>query len=514
MFILQLEGHKNWEVFEPPADLPMEKPVRVRPELFTHRLPFDGRASLSAAKGQVPTQIRLERGDFLYVPRGFSHRAWSGDDEPSMHLTVEIRAFTWHELFAHAIVRHLPQDVALRRGLPPGFATDPERVEEAVGRRDELMAAVRAALAPDRLEAAVEDLANRYVHSRNPVSRGQLADLAQAARIDAGTRLRVRPGVTARLVESGGKLVLLFSGNALELPERSRSMVEFILAERRFAAGELPHGAGRREPSRPRPPPPESRLPRPGARGGSSERAEGGGRPHRDRYSDQYSDQCCEYGSQAMTNETFFGLDRLLAPVSASDFTNTYWESRMLHLERGEPGYYRDLLGLADVDRVLATGKDHPEFTVALIQDGVIVHQDGDHVRRFGHGDALRVERLDTQSIYAHHAAGATIRVYRLERHLTPVWSLAADLERQLSAEVSVNLYLTPPGSQGFRVHQDLHDVLVLQVEGESAGGSTSRNRSCRSSAPCGSTASSMKTAIRWNGKPPPRPSTPGRCGR
>jgi hypothetical protein len=168
-----------------------------------------------------------------------------------------------------------------------------------------------------------------------------------------------------------------------------------------------------------------------------------------------------------MTNGTFFGLDHLLAPVSASEFTNTYWESRMLHLERGEPGYYRDLLGLADVDRVLATGKDHPEFTVSLIQDGVIVHQDGDHVRRFGHGDALQLERLDTQSLYAHHAAGATIRIYRLERHLTPVWNLAADLERQLSAEVSVNLYLTPPGSQGFRVHQDLHDVLVLQIEGE-----------------------------------------------
>lgn len=247
VFILQLEGHKIWEVFEPPADLPMEKPVRVRPELFTHRLPFDGRASLSAAKGQVPTEIRLERGDFLYVPRGFSHRAWAGDDELSMHLTVEIRAFTWHELFAHAIVRHLPHDIALRRGLPPGFATDPGRVEEAVGRRDELAAAMRAALAPERLAAAVEDLANRYVHSRNPVSRGQLADVAGAAEIDTRTRLRVRPGVTARLAshaDTGGKLVLLFSGAALELPERARSMVELMLARRAFTVGELPTELG------------------------------------------------------------------------------------------------------------------------------------------------------------------------------------------------------------------------------------------------------------------------------
>jgi ribosomal protein L16 Arg81 hydroxylase len=243
VFILQLEGHKNWEVYDPPADLPMEKPVRVRPELFAKRLPFDGRASLSAAKGQVPTQIRLERGDFLYVPRGFSHRAWAGD-ELSMHLTVEIRAFTWHELFAHAIARHLPHDLVLRRGLPPGFASDPERVEEAVNRRDELAAAVDAALAPDRLAEALEDLSNRYVYSRNPVSRGQLADLESAERIDPTTRLRIRPGVTARLATQGDGLVLFYSGHALTLPERSRSMLEFMLARRRFSVGELPTGLG------------------------------------------------------------------------------------------------------------------------------------------------------------------------------------------------------------------------------------------------------------------------------
>lgn len=167
-----------------------------------------------------------------------------------------------------------------------------------------------------------------------------------------------------------------------------------------------------------------------------------------------------------MTNDRFFGLDHLLAPVTPDELLETYWERRMLHLERRDPSWYRGLVSREDVDHILATGKDHPDFTVALIQNGVIVHQDGDHVRRFGHGDALKVEQLDAQSLYAHHAAGATIRIYRLERHLTPVWALAADLEARLSSDVSVNLYMTPPGSQGFRVHQDLHDVLVLQIAG------------------------------------------------
>jgi hypothetical protein len=32
---------------------------------------------------------------------------------------------------------------------------------------------------------------------------------------------------------------------------------------------------------------------------------------------------------------------------------------------------------------------------------------------------------------------------------------------------VQFNIYLTPPGAQGFRTHYDTHDVLILQVQGE-----------------------------------------------
>lgn len=40
-------------------------------------------------------------------------------------------------------------------------------------------------------------------------------------------------------------------------------------------------------------------------------------------------------------------------------------------------------------------------------------------------------------------------------------------MERVYLHGVQANLYLTPPGAQGFRVHFDEHDVLVLQVRGE-----------------------------------------------
>jgi mannose-6-phosphate isomerase-like protein (cupin superfamily) len=42
-------------------------------------------------------------------------------------------------------------------------------------------------------------------------------------------------------------------------------------------------------------------------------------------------------------------------------------------------------------------------------------------------------------------------------------------VERVFSCHVQTNIYLTPPGSQGFQTHYDSHDVFILQVEGEKA---------------------------------------------
>jgi hypothetical protein len=238
VIILQLAGHKHWEVLEPPADLPMEKPVRVRPELFERRLPYDGRASLTAALGTEPRQYRLDAGDLLYVPRGFSHRAWAGD-ELSLHMTIEIRAFTWHELFAHAVMKAVPGSRLLRESLPPGFVAEPAAMAAILERRDELQAAAEEAISPERLEAAIHDLADRYLYTRTPLTGGRRDDAAGAGALRLDDRLEIRPGTTARLREEDGKLLLFFTGQLLELPARARPLVEQILERRSFAPREL-----------------------------------------------------------------------------------------------------------------------------------------------------------------------------------------------------------------------------------------------------------------------------------
>jgi bifunctional lysine-specific demethylase and histidyl-hydroxylase NO66 len=63
--------------------------------------------------------------------------------------------------------------------------------------------------------------------------------------------------------------------------------------------------------------------------------------------------------------------------------------------------------------------------------------------------------------------AGATIVLQALHVNWHPLAVFCRLLEEALGHTVQANSYYTPRGSQGFAVHHDTHDVLVLQVAGE-----------------------------------------------
>jgi len=60
----------------------------------------------------------------------------------------------------------------------------------------------------------------------------------------------------------------------------------------------------------------------------------------------------------------------------------------------------------------------------------------------------------------------ASARVSRAQDHAPELDRLCRQLTEEVSHRVSVNLYVTPPRSQGLDRHQDGHDVLILQLEG------------------------------------------------
>lgn len=73
---------------------------------------------------------------------------------------------------------------------------------------------------------------------------------------------------------------------------------------------------------------------------------------------------------------------------------------------------------------------------------------------------------VDARKVLALFDGGASVVLQGLHRYWPPLTELVRDLELTLGHACQANAYLTPPGSQGFALHSDTHDVFVVQTYG------------------------------------------------
>jgi len=149
-------------------------------------------------------------------------------------------------------------------------------------------------------------------------------------------------------------------------------------------------------------------------------------------------------------------LESLIDPVSTEEFFDRYFESERLLLRRNRPDYFNDLLTYDDVDRILTTReakRGDVSLTTAQKKFSASEYILGDNT-------------VDIDRVFRLHDGGATIILNKLHRRHQPLKELTAALELEFSARVQANIYITPPGNQGFNPHFDTHDVIVLQLAG------------------------------------------------
>ena len=148
----------------------------------------------------------------------------------------------------------------------------------------------------------------------------------------------------------------------------------------------------------------------------------------------------------------------------AQDFVEKVWASHV-HLHQGEPADLVGLLSFDDVDQLLtSTAIRTPAVRVA--QDGSVLPAS----RYTRSGASLAGQPLtglvDPRKVIDLFEGGATVVLQGLHRYWPPLTTLVAELELALGHPCQANAYLTPPGSQGFAVHSDSHDVFVFQTHG------------------------------------------------
>jgi len=130
-------------------------------------------------------------------------------------------------------------------------------------------------------------------------------------------------------------------------------------------------------------------------------------------------------------------------------------------LAGGAADRYAGLLSIADLDAFLRTdAARHPRVTMADgARQGSAAIPTDEYLQSEG-------SRIDLPRLLARHDAGGSLVVSQFHELHQPLAQFCRGLEKVFLHPVQANIYLTPPGAQGFRVHFDTHDVLVMQVSG------------------------------------------------
>ena len=156
-------------------------------------------------------------------------------------------------------------------------------------------------------------------------------------------------------------------------------------------------------------------------------------------------------------------FDLAFAPLPLAEVLALREATGWRHLPAAAPERFAGLLTVAALDALLTTDAARaPRVTMA-------------DARQAGSAGVAEAEfclpdgRVDPPRLLARFDAGATLVVSQLQDLHPPLARFCRGLEKLFLHGVQANAYLTPAGGQGFRLHYDTHDVLVLQVEGRKA---------------------------------------------
>lgn len=144
-------------------------------------------------------------------------------------------------------------------------------------------------------------------------------------------------------------------------------------------------------------------------------------------------------------------------------FVEKVWGRRIL-VHHVEPGLLEDVFGIEHADHLITeTALRTPQLRLA--KDGAVLP-----AARFTKQASIAGKPMtglvDARKVLDEFAAGTTIVFQGLQRYWQPLRALVRGLEERLGHPCQANAYLTPPGSQGFALHSDTHDVFVFQTYG------------------------------------------------
>ena len=224
VFILQIEGEKDWQVWQPTLELPGQE--------------FMGNPFL--AQDQLPPcviQTRLKAGDLLYLPRGWVHSA-STSDRTSLHLTFGVWVYTWSDLLEGMLDGVCDSNETFNRALPIGFMRDREAQQAIQNDWDE---AIQAWIQSSQLKIGLERIGDRLIQKmKEPLPNRYFSNLEQLSQIELKTLVKKNAGIFWQITVQGNEIVVNYPGSQLKLPKSWEMALKAINTNRHLAVQDFP----------------------------------------------------------------------------------------------------------------------------------------------------------------------------------------------------------------------------------------------------------------------------------
>ncbi|KAA0191349.1 Lysine-specific demethylase NO66, partial [Fasciolopsis buskii] len=144
----------------------------------------------------------------------------------------------------------------------------------------------------------------------------------------------------------------------------------------------------------------------------------------------------------------------IIAPLSTEDFFKKYFEKHPLRVQRNS-SHYNDWLSTRDIDLMLR--KQRVMFGEHL---DLASYEGGRRYTLNPPGRAFR------SVVWDHYKMGCSVRLLCPQLFLPQVRYRLSLLQEYFGCFVGANVYLTPPGSQGFAPHYDDIEAFIMQLEG------------------------------------------------
>ncbi len=162
-------------------------------------------------------------------------------------------------------------------------------------------------------------------------------------------------------------------------------------------------------------------------------------------------------------------LPHVVAGIDPKCFVDEIVGHHHLHLARQDSSWFEGLLSITELlDAATALPLDEGVVGLTRTVDGQHHHRPAP-TRRFEirRGGAVRREqRIDRRDLVAALRDGYSIIVNDVGRLVPNVRRLCGGLAASFQCPVVANAYLSPPSAQGFDIHYDRHDALIVQLHG------------------------------------------------